>query len=87
MPVSADEEKTINKDDDISDTDMDIAIDNDEEEKTRILSYAERQELEKTKIYNEDDDLKNKLDDELSDTMLFNFDKSNIENEEDEDDY
>ena len=87
IPVSADEEKTINKDDDISDTDMDIAIDNDEEEKTRILSYAERQELEKTKIYNEDDDLKNRLDDELSDTMLFNFDKGNIENEEDEDDY
>lgn len=65
----------------------DIDIDNDEDEKTRILSYAERQELEKTRVYNEDDDLKNKLDDEFSDTMLFNFNKNNIEDEEDENDY
>lgn len=83
IPVTNNDDKEINDTNEFNDN----FIDNDEEDQTRILSYAERQELEKTKIYDENEDLKNALDDEFSDTMLFNFDKKNIEDEEDENDY
>lgn len=59
--------------------DEEIPFDNDEEEETRILSYAERKELEKTKVllddiddYNKDDDTK--LDEALDKAFNFEYD-------------
>lgn len=50
-----------------------VHVDNDEEEETRILSYAEREELEKTKLLDEDE-VASKIDEELEKTLLFDFD-------------
>ncbi len=79
-----DDEKTkkmppISSDNDIADTDVVsdddtddiIHVDNDEEEATRILSYAEKEELKRLK---EENELKNKLDERFGDTMLFSND-------------
>lgn len=65
--------KSINNDEFENDEDDIIHIDNDEEEKTRILSYAEREELEKTKLLN-DEEINDKIDQELEKTLLFNND-------------
>ena len=48
-------------------------IDNDEEEETRILSYAEREELERTKALN-DDDIGSVIDEELEKKLSSNDD-------------
>lgn len=86
------EEKTIempvinNDDNIIGNDDIDIEdeaplIDNDEEEETRILSYAEREELERNKLL--DNDVANTIDEELDKTLLFNYN----ENVDDKDEY
>lgn len=54
-----------------------VPVDNDEEEPTRMLSYAERQELERNSIIN--DDLENKLNEEINKTLSFDFDENNRE--------
>ena len=64
-----------------------VHIDNDEEEETRILSYAEREELErarKQKEEEEDDtsDVSNKIDEELNKSLSFDYEYEN----DDEDD-
>lgn len=55
-----------------------IPIDNDEEEKTRMLSFAEEEELERTKLFNSNEKLNNKIDEELEKTLLF---KNDIDDE------
>lgn len=72
------EEKTIempvlNKESDFensTDDDERIPIDNDEEEKTRMLSFAEEEELERTRIFNSDEE----KEEELEKTLLFKYD-------------
>lgn len=59
--------------DEIDDEDV-IHVDNDEEEKTRILSYAEKEELKRLKELNNNDEVNDKIDEELGKTMLFNND-------------
>lgn len=82
MPTITEDNKTEesndneNNEDDFED-DI-IHIDNDEDEKTRMLSYAEKEELEKTKLLS-DDEINNKIDEELEKTLLFNY-----ENEDDD---
>lgn len=87
------EEKTIempviNTDDNLSENeyveveDEDVPlIDNDEEEETRILSYAEREELERNKLL--DSDVANTIDEELDKTLLFDY-KENVNDDDDE---
>ncbi len=53
------------------DDDM-IPIDNDEEEPTRMLSYVEREELEKTRLLN-GDELSSKISEELDKNLLFDY--------------
>lgn len=60
--------------DEIDDEDV-IHVDNDEEEKTRILSYAEKEELKRLKELNNNDEVNDKIDEELGKTMLFNNDE------------
>jgi len=84
------EEKTIempviNKDNNTSENenveDDDIPlIDNDEEEETRILSYAEREELERNKLL--DSDIANTIDEELDKTLLFDYNKTDNDDDE-----
>ncbi|MGN1269002.1 MAG: cadherin-like beta sandwich domain-containing protein, partial [Candidatus Aphodocola sp.] len=69
MPTIDSEEE---KSDDHDETYEQIPIDNDEEEKTRMLSFAEEERLEKTKVINSD--LDNDIDEEFEKTMLFNTD-------------
>lgn len=57
-----------------------IHIDNDEDEKTRMLSYAEKEELEKTKLLS-DDEINNKIDEELEKTLLFNYENEDYDDE------
>lgn len=71
-PITAKEVASTN-DSEMQNDEIEIThIDNDEEEETRILSYAEREELEKTKLL--DDELSDKIDEELEKTLLFDFD-------------
>lgn len=92
-PISEPKEKDNKKsyeeeyDDDLDD-EM-VHIDNDEEEETRILSYAEREELErakrqKEKEEQEDDtsDVSSKIDEELNKSLSFDYEYEN----DDEDD-
>lgn len=62
----------------IDDDDDIIHIDNDEEEKTRILSYAEKEELKRLEELNKND-VDSKIDEELGKTMLFNNDDDDID--------
>lgn len=75
---SYDEEKTIEmpsiSQNEVEEVEEAIPVDNDEEEPTRMLSYAERQELERNNIIN--DDLENKLDEEIEKTLSFSFDEN-----------
>ena len=62
-----------------------VHIDNDEEEETRILSYAEREELERAKRQKEEEDssdVSNKIDEELNKSLSFDYEYEN----DDEDD-
>lgn len=62
-----------------------VHIDNDEEEETRILSYAEREELERAKKQKEEEDssdVSNKIDEELNKSLSFDYEYEN----DDEDD-
>lgn len=62
-----------------------LHIDNDEEEETRILSYAEREELERAKRQKEEEDssdVSNKIDEELNKSLSFDYEYEN----DDEDD-
>lgn len=62
-----------------------VHIDNDEEEETRILSYAEREELERSrrqKDVEDSSDVSNKIDEELNKSLLFDYEYEN----DDEDD-
>lgn len=62
-----------------------VHIDNDEEEETRILSYAEREELERAKRQKEEEDssdISNKIDEELNKSLSFDYEYEN----DDEDD-
>ena len=76
-PISDDTipSSVINMEDNISDDDDEdedvIHIDNDEEEETRILSYAEKEELKRLRKQN--DDLKSKIDEELGKTTPLTF--------------
>ena len=76
-PISDDAipSSVINTEDNISDDDDEdedvIHIDNDEEEETRILSYAEKEELKRLRKQN--DDLKSKIDEELGKTTPLTF--------------
>ena len=88
-PISKPEEKDNKKsyeeeyDDDLDD-EM-VHIDNDEEEETRILSYAEREELERAKRQKEEEDssdVSNKIDEELNKSLSFDYEYEN----DDEDD-
>ena len=74
-------EKFDNNDYDNYDDDY-YGVDNDEEEETRILSYAEMNELEKEKSLLKDEELKSKLDEELD-----NINPSYLPDEEDDEDY
>lgn len=74
------EEKTIempvlNKENDFENSSDDerIPVDNDEEEKTRMLSFAEEEELERTKLFSKDEET-NDDEDELEKTLLFKYD-------------
>lgn len=78
-PIS-DEEDTVQDDFNTDDVFDSVPIDNDEDEETRILSYAEREELEKVKNM-QDDDLSSKIEEELDKTLLFNYDSELDENE------
>lgn len=84
MPSISEDKKTEEINDNNDDVVVDdfeddiIHIDNDEDEKTRMLSYAEKEELEKTKLLS-DDEINNKIDEELEKTLLFNY-----ENEDDD---
>lgn len=78
----SEEEKTIempvlNKESDFensTDDDERIPIDNDEEEKTRMLSFAEEEELERTRIFNSDEEVGKNSEEELEKTLLFKYD-------------
>ena len=62
-----------------------VHIDNDEEEETRILSYAEREELERAKRQKEEEDssdVSSKIDEELNKSLSFDYEYEN----DDEDD-
>lgn len=64
-----------------------VHIDNDEEEETRILSYAEREELERARKQKEEEDddtsdVSNKIDEELNKSLSFDYEYEN----DDEDD-
>lgn len=62
-----------------------VHIDNDEEEETRILSYAEREELERSRRQKEEEDsfdVSNKIDEELNKSLSFDYEYEN----DDEDD-
>lgn len=62
-----------------------VHIDNDEGEETRILSYAEREELERAKRQKEEEyssDVSNKIDEELNKSLSFDYEYEN----DDEDD-
>lgn len=78
MPV-IDTDDNVSKNEDIEDDDIPL-IDNDEEEETRILSYAEREELERNKLL--DNDVSNTIDEELDKTLLFNYNENNDEDDE-----
>lgn len=88
-PISEPKEKDNKKsyeeeyDDDLDD-EM-VHIDNDEEEETRILSYAEREELERAKRQKDEEDssdVSNKIDEELNKSLSFDYEYEN----DDEDD-
>ena len=81
-PLSSDtidiaKENNQDESDEVDDDDDIIHIDNDEEEKTRILSYAEKEELKRLEELNKDD-VDSKIDEELGKTMLFNNDDDDI---------
>lgn len=78
MPV-INTDDNVSKNEDIEDYDIPL-IDNDEEEETRILSYAEREELERNKLL--DNDVSNTIDEELDKTLLFNYNENNDEDDE-----
>lgn len=78
MPV-INTDDNVSKNEDIEDDDIPL-IDNDEEEETRILSYAEREELERNKLL--DNDVSNTIDEELDKTLLFNYNENNDEDDE-----
>lgn len=67
-----------------------VHIDNDEEEETRILSYAEREELERSRKQKEEEekedddtsDVSSKIDEELNKSLSFDYEYEN----DDEDD-
>ncbi len=80
MPViNTDDNASENEYAEVEDEDVPL-IDNDEEEETRILSYAEREELERNKLL--DSDIANTIDEELDKTLLFDY-KENV-NDDDE---
>lgn len=93
-PINKPEEKD-NKEsyeeeyDDDFDDEM-VHIDNDEEEETRILSYAEREELERSRRQKEEEekddddtsDVSSKIDEELNKSLPFDYEYEN----DDEDD-
>ncbi len=89
-PISKPEEKDDKKSyEEEYDGDLDdemVHIDNDEEEETRILSYAEREELERARRQKEEDDdtsdVSSKIDEELNKSLSFNYEYEN----DDEDD-
>lgn len=59
-----------------------VHIDNDEEEETRILSYAEREELERARKQKEEEDddtsdVSNKIDEELNKSLSFDYEYEN----------
>lgn len=89
-PISKPEKKDAKEsyeeeyDDDLDD-EM-VHIDNDEEEETRILSYAEREELERSRRQKEEEDdtsdVSSKIDEELNKSLSFDYEYEN----DDEDD-
>lgn len=90
MPPISEPKEKVNKEsyeeeyDDDLDDEM-VHIDNDEEEETRILSYAEREELERAKRQKEEEDssdVSNKIDEELNKSLSFDYEYEN----DDEDD-
>lgn len=59
-----------------------VHIDNDEEEETRILSYAEREELERSRRQKEEEeddtsDVSSKIDEELNKSLSFDYEYEN----------
>ena len=84
-PKEKDNKESYEEDyDDDLDDEM-VHIDNDEEEETRILSYAEREELERAKRQKEEEDssdVSNKIDEELNKSLSFDYEYEN----DDEDD-
>ena len=88
-PIEKDNKKSYEEEyDDDLDDEM-VHIDNDEEEETRILSYAEREKLEKARRQKEEEeqeddtsDVSSKIDEELNKGLSFNYEYEN----DDEDD-
>jgi len=78
MPVINKDNNT-SENENVEDDDIPL-IDNDEEEETRILSYAEREELERNKLL--DSDIANTIDEELDKTLLFDYNKTDNDDDE-----